>query len=339
MTPPSADKALVVIPCLNEIKHLPGLLEGLLKGDPAWHVVVADGGSTDGSAEFVAELAERHPNLTLLPNPRRIQSAGSNLAVRRFGAGRRWLVRIDAHCGYPEGYVEGLIAAVQRTGATSVVVPMVTRGEACFQRAAAAAQNSVLGAGGSAHRKIGQAQFVDHGHHALFDLAAYGLAGGYDESFSHNEDAELDLRLVEAGAKIWLEPSLAIVYYPRRSPAALFRQYIKYGEGRARTIQRHRQRMKVRQIAPLFVAPAAALLIFSPAFWPLAIPAAVWALACLVMGAVLALRARSACVLMSGLAAMTMHLAWSIGFWRQMLGAARPGASPKALEVATSEKN
>jgi len=163
MTASSADKALIVIPCLNEIKHLPGLLDGLLKGDPAWHVVVADGGSTDGSVEFVADLAQRHANLTLLPNPQRIQSAGINLAVRRFGAGMRWLVRIDAHCGYPDGYVEGLIAAAGRTGATSVVVPMITRGQACFQRAAAAAQNSVLGAGGSAHRKIGQAQFVDHG--------------------------------------------------------------------------------------------------------------------------------------------------------------------------------
>ncbi|GAL11912.1 hypothetical protein JCM19233_2902 [Vibrio astriarenae] len=34
-------------------------------------------------------------------------------------------------------------------------------------------------------------------------IQAYQQVGGYDESFSHNEDAELDARIINHGGKIW----------------------------------------------------------------------------------------------------------------------------------------
>ena len=327
------DGALIVIPCLNEARHLPGLLTVLGQEAPTALIVVADGGSTDGSPDIVRDFAARGAQVRLMENPRRIQSAGVNLAARRFGAEREWMIRVDAHCGYGPGFLTGLLAAADRTGATSVVVPMATEGETCFQKACAAAQNSVLGTGGSAHRRLGEGQFVDHGHHALFRLEAFLAAGGYDETFSHNEDAELDARLVEAGARIWLEPAAAIVYYPRRTPAALFRQYIKYGEGRARTIQRHRPKLKVRQMLPLVVAPAVLVALAGFAWWPLALPALMWAALCLGFGVLLGVRQRSACAALAGVAAMIMHFAWSAGFLHQMLLGRRPGARPIALST------
>jgi len=321
--------ALVVIPCLNEEAHLPGLLGQLLADNPEAHIVVADGGSTDRSRAIVAELAAIHPGLSLMDNPARLQSAGVNRAAREHGAGHRWMVRIDAHCDYPAGYVAGLIEAAERQGATSVVVPMVTRGTRCFQSGVAAAQNSLLGNGGSAHRNLGQGRFVDHGHHALFDLALFLSVGGYDEGFSHNEDAELDHRLALAGGRIWLEPAQAIVYYPRRSAGALMRQYLGYGRGRARNLRRHRMPMVARQAVPLLVAPmvAAGIVGLIGALWQpwalvLALPLLGWAGLCFAYGAVLALRQRSACVLCAGVAAMVMHLGWSWGFLRERLGPA-----------------
>lgn len=336
--PPAEDDgdALIVIPCLNEAKHIEALLTQITGGCPDTVVVVADGGSTDGSQALVERCAASMPNVRLLDNPKRLQSAAVNLAAREFGTGRRWLVRIDAHCRYPDGYVAGLLAAARAHDATSVVVPMVTRGEACLQRAIAAAQNSVLGTGGSAHRHVGHGRFVDHGHHALFDLAAFRAVGGYDESFSHNEDAELDQRLIKAGGRIWLEPEQAIIYFPRRTLTSLFRQYLNYGIGRARTLARHRAPMKLRQAAPLVVAPAVAIAmvgLVAALRWPLAgalaLPAIAWASICLGYGALLAVRSRSLCVLAAGVAAMTMHLAWSAGFlyarWRSLRPRFAPG--------------
>lgn len=165
------DRVLIVIPCLNEAAALPALLRQQL-GEAGDHlIVVADGGSTDASRSIIAALAREHPRLVLLDNPARLQSAGINRAVAAHGADARWLVRIDGHCDYPPDYVRSLVAVAESMQATSVVVSMVSRGETCFQIAAAAAQNSRLGTGGSPHRHVGEGAWVDHGHHALMDIA------------------------------------------------------------------------------------------------------------------------------------------------------------------------
>ncbi len=65
-----------------------------------------------------------------------------------------------------------------------MVVPLRTIGVTPLQRAIAAAQNSRLGNGGSAHRLGGISGYVSHGHHAIFDRREFLRVGGYDESFS-----------------------------------------------------------------------------------------------------------------------------------------------------------
>jgi succinoglycan biosynthesis protein ExoA len=334
------DRALIVIPCLNESRVIASVIARLLEDDGLVDplVLVADGGSTDGSRDIVAGIAARDPRVRLLPNPARLQSAGLNLAVRAMGEGRPWLVRVDAHADYPKRYVSTLVAEARRTGAQSVVVAMDTRGEAGFGKAVAAAQNSRLGTGGSAHRSGGSARWVDHGHHALFSREAFEAAGGYDESFSHNEDAELDLRLAKGGARIWLTDKVRIGYHPRATLRALARQYFAYGRGRARTVLKHRVPLKVRQALPLAVAPALLSAIGGLLFWPLAVPALAWAFAALAYGLVLAVKRRDAVVALSGPAAMVMHACWSAGFWTQLLARAalRRRVEPERLMTAVA---
>ena len=324
----TGDDVLIVVPCLNEEAHLPSLLDALVADAPGALVVVADGGSTDRSRAIVTDRAATHPQVRLLDNAKRLQAAGVNVAVQAYGDGRRWLVRVDAHCAYPRSYITTLLTAAQRTGADAVVVPMRTVGRSGFQRAVAAAQNSVLGTGGSPHRHVREGRFVDHGHHALCRLALFRDVGGYDESFRANEDAELDHRLGLAGGRIWLEPAAAIDYFPRSTIPSLMRQYHAYGRGRAMNLMRHGMPIKLRQMAPLAVPPAVLLALASPVAPWLAIPAAVWALACLLGGVVLAARQRRPAIAAAGVAAMTMHLGWGTGFWRQLLSASAGRGSP-----------
>lgn len=320
---PQPSRLLLVVPCLDEEAALPELLARLVceVGRDAL-IVVADGGSRDASVAIIEDFASRHPAVRLLHNPQRLQSAAVNLAARTYGEGREWLVRIDAHCGYPADYIDLLLESAALHEASSVVVPMVTQGGACFQSAAAAAQNSVMGTGGSPHRHLVTGRYVDHGHHALFNLGAFLAVGGYDESFSHNEDAELDHRLGLAGGRIWLEPKASLIYHPRKTAGRLMRQYWNYGRGRARTVAKHNLKLKLRQAAPLVVAPSLILavvglllVVLDGRFALLALPALAWLLLCQVFAVILALRARSLCVLASGAAAMIMHAGWSAGYW------------------------
>src|SRR5690242_16329208 len=90
-------RLLVVIPCLNEEEHLPGLLAWLSARSEPRRIVVADGGSTDDSRRIVEGAAKADPRIVLIDNPQRLQSAGVNAAVRAFSAEADRFVRIDAH--------------------------------------------------------------------------------------------------------------------------------------------------------------------------------------------------------------------------------------------------
>ena len=144
-------------------------------------------------------------------------------------------------------------------------------------------------------------------------IEAFNKAGGYDESFSHNEDAELDVRLARCGYKIWLTARTRLVYYPRSTPFTLFKQYLDYGQGRLHTMIKHKTRPKCRQFLPAAVLPAVLLAIFTPLCWIMASPLTAWAAVCLAYGASLGST-------LSGVAAMVMHLGWSLGFWRGLVG-------------------
>jgi succinoglycan biosynthesis protein ExoA len=316
----SAGSVLVVIPCLNEAEHIEGLITKLLTdaGKIDMRIVVADGGSTDNTCNIVQQLMQRDNRVTLLDNKKRI-AAAINDAVVKFGDDAEFLIRIDAHADYPPQFCAHLLKVQTHTQADSVVVSMLTAGHTCFQRAAAAAQNSVLGNGGSPHRNAPNGKWVDHGHHALMRAAAYRAVGGYDESFFWNEDAELDVRLRASGYRIYLAGAVSIVYHPRRSVKALFRQYFNYGQGRARNVLKHRQLPKLRQMVPLVVAPAICMLVLVPLSAIFAIPAIVWALACLGYGVFLGVRAGDGCAAGAGIAAMTMHAGWSFGFFKHLI--------------------
>ncbi|MEP6565838.1 MAG: glycosyltransferase, partial [Mesorhizobium sp.] len=89
---------LIVIPCLNEAAHIGALLEQLrpAAGRLGARIVVADGGSTDGTLAIVEAVAAKDPQVVLRHNPKRIQSAAINIAVATFGDGAAYVIRIDA---------------------------------------------------------------------------------------------------------------------------------------------------------------------------------------------------------------------------------------------------
>ncbi len=319
----AGEAVIVVIPALNEAEHIATCVRSLMTGDArlsAIEMVVADGGSRDRTREIVLALQGEFPNLRLIDNPKRLQSAAVNLAAQGAGAGRSILVRCDAHAIYPENYVMRVADSLVRHGVASLVVPMDAVGTSCFQRANAWIVDTPLGSGGSAHRGGRKSGEVDHGHHAGFDLKAFLAVGGYDETFSHNEDAEYDARLRQSGEHIFLDADIRLSYLPRATAGALARQYFNYGKGRARTLMKHGERPKLRQLIPpaTLVACVLGLAIAPFSLWGLVLPGGYLA-ALIAASLMVAVKHKSACGLLAGLASATMHMSWSLGLFRQVL--------------------
>ncbi len=310
---------LIVVPVLNEAAHIGAVLadlEPFVRRSGAL-VVVADGGSTDGTQDIVRQSAAANPAIRLIDNPKRLQSAAMNLAVKMFGSSAEWLLRIDAHSAYPEDYGDRLLEDARRVGADSVVVSMNAVGEGALQRLIAVAQNSRLGNGGSAHRTRAGGRWVGHGHHALMRIAAFQAVGGYDDSFSHNEDAELDHRFRAAGFRLWLTAETGLDYFPRCTLSGLLLQYFRFGRGRARNLMKHSIGPAPRQMVVAALAPAILLAVAAPLHPVFALPAIFWLLACLGGGLAIALSRRDPLAIVAGFLAGGMHLAWSAGFWAE----------------------
>ncbi|WP_242138286.1 glycosyltransferase family 2 protein [Sphingomonas sp. TREG-RG-20F-R18-01] len=315
--------ATVIIPTLNEIAHIGPLLTKLL-GEPAGvvgEILVADGGSRDGTREVVSGFARRWSRVRLIDNPERIQAAGVNRAVAAADTRFETIVRIDAHALYPADYVAQLLPSLAASGADSVVVRLTTRGHGGFQSAVAIAQNSRIGTGGSTHRMGGASAWVDHGHHAAFRRTMFEAAGGYDTSFEANEDAELDARLRALGGRIWLDTTIPVIYYPRATLGGLAKQYFRYGSGRARTSIKHGERLRLRQLLPPAVTLAVGFSLVGAVLVPaLLIVPAIYALALGAAATVFAVKERALVALLAAPALATMHIAWGAGFlWRKAL--------------------
>jgi succinoglycan biosynthesis protein ExoA len=308
----------LIIPTFNEALHIKRVVEQVCPAEYDYEIIVVDGGSTDGTLDVIKALGNER--VRVINNPRKIQSAGVNLAVSASDPRSRFFVRIDAHCTYPAGWVDAVIGHLKNTGATSVVVTMDTQADDVSnetQVAIACAQNSMLGNGGSVHRnKSAESRYVDHGHHAGFLKEFFLSNGGYDDSFSVNEDAEYDQRTSMNGAKVWLAVDCGIVYHPRNTFVKLATQYFRYGYGRCATILKHRSKPKVRQMLPVCVALSAicALVLQAWSYVFLA-PFLFYLLSVFALSiAQFGYRMHRLFPLRVGAAIVAMHLMWGFGF-------------------------
>jgi succinoglycan biosynthesis protein ExoA len=258
------------MPCLDEA----GFIETCLKSVGAQthppdrtEILVADGGSRDGTREILARLAREDPRLRVIDNPDRIQAAGLNrlLAEARGDV----FVRMDVHCEYAPDYVEKCIAVLERTGADNVGGSPRPRGESPFQKAVCAALTSPLGAGGAPQWNPANEGFVHSVPFGAFRRDVLRAVGGFDPRAVTNEDAELNQRLIAAGRRVYLSPEIVFSYYPRASLVGLARQYFRYGQGRARTLVKHRGLLNPRPALPfLALVFALAVLLLFPAAAP-----------------------------------------------------------------------
>lgn len=290
----------IIMPCYNEEKYIAGAIESLLD---EWvlkncELIVVDGKSEDRTKQIIQALAERIENqgqkwpfLKILNNEARIQASGLNKGIEE--ARGEIIVRADAHCLYPEGYVKRCVDILlkrEKEGVANVGGYIRPIGKTITELAVALALKSPVGVGDSAWHLGKKSGFVDTVYLGTFRRETLKETGLYDPEAHPNEDAELNLRLIKRGGKIYLDRSLGVYYFVRDSLDKLARQYYFYGQGRAFTTWKHGRLTSWRQLAPVAVLMGIAAGVGAGFFWrPLwLIPAGY--LLVLAAGAVMAFR-------------------------------------------------
>jgi succinoglycan biosynthesis protein ExoA len=243
-------RVTVIIPARNEMGRWPQVMEHLRAQTRAPdEIVVADGSSTDGSREWLDDLATRDRSLVVVDNPARIVPAALNVALAH--ATGDIIARMDTHADYAPDYLETVVDfLVAHPEVAGVGGAMESKGVGPWGQAIAATLRRPFGLGGARHRVGGSAGPIPHVFSGCYRRDSLLAAGGWDERLRANEDFEADVRIAATGKAVWLEPAARSTWYTRESPGALMKQMWRYGFYKGLTLHLHPESLQARQLVP-----------------------------------------------------------------------------------------
>ena len=302
----------VILPVFNEIDTIDETVSSLLGQDydGALDIIVADGGSTDGTIERLEQLSAKDPRLVLIDNDRQRQSFGLNAAAA--ASSSSLLVRADGHTRYAKDYVSRSVETVLDTDAAAGG-RMNPVGSNHFGRAVAAAMNSPLTMGPARFHHADRREEVDTVYLGAFPRDDFLEIGGF-RAFPSGaaEDADFYHRWRKTGRRVVVDPVIHTEYTPRDNARSLWSQYYRYGLGKSEMLWVNGRFPSWRPLAPavLVVGLVAAALIglLANVWWPLVATLGAWLA---VVGSV-AVRSGESIPSVTG-AAMIMHASYGIG--------------------------
>ncbi|MCS6803201.1 MAG: glycosyltransferase [Chloroflexota bacterium] len=229
---------------LNEARSIDELLESVrAQTRPPDEIVIADGGSRDGTVERIRAYCDRLP-IRLLVVPGTI-SAGRNAAIR--AATGDLIAVTDAGVRLAPGWLADLIAAIEK-GADVAAGFFLPDPRTTFEVAMGAA---VL----PEARDIDPARFLPSSRSIAFRRAVWEQVGGYPEWLDYCEDLVFDFAYRRAGFRqVWV-PSAVAHFRPRGSLRAFWLQYFRYARGDGKA-DLWRKRHAVRYLTYGVAAPA-----------------------------------------------------------------------------------
>lgn len=318
-------KVSIIIPCYNERNTIHLLLDALYAQTylrSAMEVIIADGGSTDGTQAVIAAWQTQHPDLAVevIENPHQTIPAALNLAIKESSGDV--IVRLDAHSQPHPEYVARSVEALSKVRGQNVggVWDIRPGSDHWIAHSIAAAAGHPIGVGDAQYRYSDKPAYVDTVPFGAFNRKLLDQVGMFDETLLTNEDYEFNARIRQSGGKIWFDPQIRSIYYARSTLQDLARQYWRYGYWKWQMLRRYPETLRWRQgLPPLFVLSLLILILLSPflmlARWTLIALLGVYIFVLFLAGLQLSIRHKKIALWLGvPLAIACMHFSWGSGF-------------------------
>ena len=269
-------KISVVIPCLNEEKHIETCIRSILdNGYPQelLEIIVIDGESSDNTIPILKKMQSEFNQIAILVNSKKITPVSLNMGLKH--ATSPYVLIASAHSSFDPNYIQILKDAIQNTkDAIGVGGPMKTlvKNETATSCAIREILQHRFGVGNSTFRTGSPEKVaVDTVPFGLYKTKSLLAVGGYNERLVRNHDMELSKRLCEKGGKIYLIPETSCNYFARESYAQMTSNNYKNGKWNMLTvfITRRFTSLSLRHFIPMFfilslIIPSFLSLFFCP---------------------------------------------------------------------------
>lgn len=329
------NEALSVTDAINSVRQ---------QSHERWELLVLDGDSTDATADVVRDISRQDSRVRLLRNPGRVIPTGLNVGLR--AALGTYIARLDGHSSWNETYLaHAIVDLTARPDAAGVGGRRFGVAGSATGRAIALALSSPLGVGNSVYHYGEQPQDTDHATNGVYRAGPVRSVGGWDEALLVNEDVDFDYRLQQAGFALLYDPRLTTAWKVRESIPDFFRQYRRYGRGKAAMVRKNGARaMRARHLgAPGLVLALSGSVLAGCAGRrvPATLVPAVYVSA-VAVGSIRLVKADPAHPGLTrplAMALVAMHIGWGIGFIEGILLRRSPAAASQdergVVELAT----
>jgi glycosyltransferase involved in cell wall biosynthesis len=253
-------KVSVIATVLNEGQAIHRLLESLLAQSlRPDEVVIADGGSTDGTLEALKGWSDSGQlDLKILHVPGANISQGRNAAI--LAASHDLVATTDAGVRLEEDWLEALVAPFGKEPPANVVSGwFVADPKTIFETAMGATVLPALS-------EVDARTFLPSSRSVAFLRSAWHAVGGYPEWLDYCEDLVFDIRLKERYGVFPFAPEARVHFRPRSSLKAFFKQYYQYARGDGKA-DLWRKRHAIRYLTYLAAGPLLVVLAALHSAW------------------------------------------------------------------------
>jgi len=320
-------KVSVIIPTLNEILHIEGLLNGILAQDyppGKREFLILDGMSTDGTREVVSRYEDKFPEIQMIDNQGVTAPKALNIGIQKSTG--EVVIRMDAHCKYPPHYISTLVNQLYSLKADNVGAAWRTIPGApgTIPLAISIGMAHKFGVGNSDFRTgTTEIKEVDTVPFGCYRRDVFERIGLFDEELTRNQDDEFNARLIRSGGKIFLIGHLRIDYFARETLKKAADMFFQYGLFKPLVNKKLGSSATLRQFAPpLFVCAWLAVFIwafFSPVFpfFPLISLLLSYFVPSFFFGVQAALRKRKpVLIILLPFVFAAFHFAYGLGYWK-----------------------
>jgi GT2 family glycosyltransferase len=244
----------IVIPCYQEKYYIEKCIRSCIEQSyhGTIHVVVVDGGSTDGTIGIIRKIESEFPNqIVLKNNPLKVTPVSLNIGLQHLQTDLKMI--LGAHSYLTSDYVSKSVAAFDSNKQVDCVGGIIINEyQDKTSRNIGLAMSSPFGVGNATFRTGGKKGLVDTVAFGMYKKEVFENIGYFNEHLIRNQDDEFNFRLTQNQGKILFDPEIISHYYARGNYNKLFRQYFQYGFWKVYVNVLHHSVTSIRQLIPCF---------------------------------------------------------------------------------------